>query len=139
METSKNWPPILELWRRDKKGPWSLPFLLARHYLRFLAVAYPELRAQEKSMSGKRQFWDLPDTESMHFDSKWITDPVLDAFSSLTNRLPPDIQLVYQLHLEGLLEEEISHVLRMPVDQIPQLIQQAKQLLGVALAEGKAS
>ena len=59
-----------------------------------------------------------------------LAGKVLDAFSSVTFSLPEELQLTYQLHLEGLLPSEIARITETKISEIELLIGQAKELLG---------
>lgn len=134
MKNQGEWTQLLRRWTENLAGPWSLPFYCARAYLRFEAAIHPQWR-QEKSVSGQRQLLELPEPHSLD-NTKWITSPILDAFSSLTSRLPQDLRLSYQLHLEGLLNGEIAVILRRPEAEIAEHIQAAKAELNSDLKKG---
>lgn len=124
MRTRGEWERIEEKWKKKSKGPWSLPFQVFRSYYRFRRAEFPKGVQGEVSYSGQRSL--------LEFDApleKALTGPFLEAFSFVTFSLPEPLQLPYQLHLEGLLNEEISILLSKPSDQIENMIIEAKEHL----------
>jgi len=77
-----------------------------------------------------------PNPEHIHSQMHWITSPIMDAFASLTARLPMHLRLSYQLHLEGLLDGEISAILKLDPKEVSEHIRQAKLDLEDDLKQG---
>lgn len=137
MQSSRSWDRLRKDWSESKEGPWSLPFALGRHYLRFLHELHPETRNRERSLTGERLLLDTTDLENPRVNTRLISNPILDAFASLTQRLEPELRLVYQLHLEGLLNDEIAAVLQLTELNVEKIISQAKGSLGLAINSGE--
>lgn len=137
MKSSQSWQTLHQDWKGSASGPWSLPFALNRHYLRFLFDLHPESRNRERSLTGERLLLDASDLENPGINTRLISNPILDAFASLTQRLEPELRLVYQLHLEGLLNDEIAAVLQLTEINVEKIISQAKGSLGLAINSGE--
>ncbi len=139
LEEVKAWGELKHRWAHRTEGHFSIPFFMARAYLRFKAAAYPDWKNQA-SASGQRQLLELPDPhfhrETFSENTKWISSPILDAFASLTSRLAPEIRLIYQLHLEGLLNGEIAAVLQCEEKEVVAAISAAKGELNFDLKKG---
>lgn len=134
MRTRGEWDRCEESWSKKGKGPWSLPFQVFRSYYRFRRSEFPKGVNGEVSYSGQRSLLDV----DAPLD-KAITGQFLEAFSFVTFSLPEPLQLPYQLHLEGLLSEEISRLLAKPVDEIDDLIGQAKGHLSTGYSKTRES
>ncbi len=124
MRTRGEWDRCEEKWNKKGKGPWSLPFQVFRSYYRFRRAEFPKGIRGEVSYSGQRSLLDM----EAPLD-KALTGQFLEAFSFVTFSLPEPLQLPYQLHLEGLLNDEISLLLGTPSSRIAELISEAKEHL----------
>lgn len=102
MSKNSSWQRLLDA---SSQKPFSLDVFLSREWLRF-APSLPKRSSEssEPSYSAKRTLLELP------LPATQMSAQVLDAFSSLTQKLPDELRLVYQLHLEGLLTNEIALV-----------------------------
>lgn len=125
MRTNGEWSQCETNWRKKGKGPWSMPYQIFRSYYRFRRAQFPKGVKNEVSYSGQRSLLELEGSlEHM------LAGKVLEAFSSVTFSLPENLQLPYQLHLEGLLPDEMSRILEVPVKQVEAWINEAKTILG---------
>ena len=68
-----------------------------------------------------------------------ITSPFLEAFSFVTFSLPEPLQLVYQLHLEGLLNNEIAILLNKDIKMVENLVLEAKEHLSFGYSKLRES
>jgi hypothetical protein len=132
--TRGEWEKHQSAWSKQKGGPWSLPYCIFRSYYRFRRSEFPKGIRGEVSYSGQKSL--LENTASLE---KIITAPLLDAFSFVTFSLPEPLQLPYQLHLEGLITEEISSLLNRPVKEINSAISEAKGHLNSGYGKMKES
>ncbi len=115
MKASGDWQAVGDAWSADDEGPWSLPFVLLRSYLRYRQQLFPSVN--ERHANGV--------IDDIHL----IASPIMDAFVHLSHRLPDPYRLSYQLHLEGLLNEEIESLLKLPTGTSQKHIDEAKELL----------
>ncbi len=134
MNSARRW----EDWRvaiKEFSGTWPLRFLLAREYLRF-ASERPVLQKspghrQQKFVAGgamnPNRLSELGDV---------LSREVLDAFSHFTQKLPLSSRLPYELHLEGLLNHEISWLLSLGEAEVEKKIADAKEFLLDLTSEG---
>lgn len=134
MRTRGEWDRIEEKWKKKGKGPWSMPFHVFRAYYRFRRSEFPTGIQGEVSYSGQRSLLTLEASLD-----KALTGQFLEAFSFVTFSLPEPLQLPYQLHLEGLLNGEISLLLDKPAQEIEQLIHQAKEHLSSGYSKVRES
>jgi len=126
MKESGEWTQIEKSWK-EWEGPWSLPLSLSRSFVRFRA-RNDDHKRQTRSESSARGYLDLPAPMQASVNS--LTEEVWDAFSSMAHSLPEGIRLSYQLHLEGLLIDEIANLTGHPVDTVTQHVAEAKAFLG---------
>ncbi|MEZ4813663.1 MAG: hypothetical protein R3A80_00450 [Bdellovibrionota bacterium] len=124
MRTRGEWDRIHQKWSKKSRGPWSLPFQIFRSYYRFRRSEFPRGVQGEVSYSGQKSLLSMEATLD-----KALAGPLLEAFSFVTFSLPEPLQLPYQLHLEGLLNNEISILLGKSSDEIDVLILDAKHHL----------
>jgi DNA-directed RNA polymerase specialized sigma24 family protein len=109
-----------------KSASASLIVCLSRSFVRFQAQSGIKKQLErEPSYSAKRTVLELPQPQTL----SQIGGAVLDAFTSLTAQLPDDLRLPYQLHLEGLINEEISALLGIDESALTLRIQNAKNYL----------
>ncbi len=134
MRTRGEWERIHQKWSKKSKGPWSLPFQIFRSYYRFRRAEFPTGVQGEVSYSGQRSLLDM----EAPLD-KALTGPFLEAFSFVTFSLPEPMQLPYQLHLEGLLNDEISILLSKPKAEVEGLISDAKEHLSSGYSKVRES
>lgn len=120
MESANEWDHHREAIRKGDKR--SLPFALSRSYARFRAERQP--RDNTASRSGTRSLLELP--PPIAGAGAPITEGLLDAFSSMALTVPEDCRLSYQLHLEGLLAEEIATLFNEDVGDVAKQIEKAK-------------
>jgi hypothetical protein len=108
-----------------QKTPPHLMIFLSRKLFAFKKIHMPKntSASSEPSYSARRTLLELP-LPSAHIEAH-----LLDAFSALTQKLPQELRLSYQLHLEGLLNHEISHLLMLPENTVQQNIEKSKTLL----------
>ena len=135
MRTHGEWQKCENLWSKRGKGPWSLPFQVFRSYYRFRRSEYPKGVKGEVSYSGQRSLLDI---EGASLENA-LTGPFLEAFSFITFSLPEPLQLPYQLHLEGLLPNEISKILGIQSKKIDEAIHAAKEILSAGYSKAKES
>jgi hypothetical protein len=135
MRTQGEWEKCEKSWSKKSKGPWSLPFQIFRSYYRFRRAEYPKGVKGEVSYSGQRSLLDL---EGASLENV-LTGPFLEAFSFITFSLPEPLQLPYQLHLEGLLPNEISKLLGIQPKKIDEAIDTAKEILSAGYSKAKES
>ncbi len=134
MRRSNEWAQINDSWA-NSSGPWSLPLALSRAYFR-----YRESQVSDKNVtrshSGTRAYLELP--PPAHSQDP-LSGAILDAFGSLTQSLPEQVRLPYQLHLEGLLDGEIAGVLSRNQKEVSDAIKVAKDLLLSGFPRRRAS
>jgi hypothetical protein len=135
MRVHKEWDKCENLWSQKGKGPWSLPYQVFRSYYRFRRSEYPKGVKGEVSYSGQRSLLDI---EGASLENA-LTGPFLEAFSFITFSLPEPLQLPYQLHLEGLLPNEISKILGIQSKKIDEAINAAKEILSAGYTKAKES
>jgi hypothetical protein len=124
MNQKNEWPAIEA--RLSAKAPSSLLVCLSRSFVRFQAqTGIKKQLEREPSYSAKRTLLELPHSQTL----SQIGGAVLDAFTSLTAQLPDDLRLPYQLHLEGLINPEISALLGIDESDVSTRINDAKNYL----------
>ncbi|MBS1982992.1 MAG: hypothetical protein JST16_02370 [Bdellovibrionales bacterium] len=133
MKSSGEWTHIEKLWRALDHGPWSLPLALSRAYFRFREERHGE-KEFTRSESSARFLAELPAPQGVGV----LTDSVMEAFSSLSQQLPENIRLSYQLHLEGLLDHEIAVLIAKKPAEIAEHVREAKAWLGGTLTKRSA-
>jgi hypothetical protein len=133
MRTRGEWDRVEAKWSKKNKN-WSLPFQIFRSYYRFRRSEFPRGINGEVSYSGQRS---LLDTNAPL--ERAITGQFLEAFSFVTFSLPEPLQLAYQLHLEGLLSNEISMLLCKSQKEVDQLIAEAKNHLSSGYSKVRES
>jgi hypothetical protein len=129
MRQKNAWSPIVERAANSKLG-FSLSTSLSRNFLRFqdetgLKKRDLTVSDREPSYSAKRSMLELPNPQTL----SQMGGAIMDAFSSLTAQLPDDLRLPYQLHLEGLLDEEISCLVGLEIPETKRRILNAKTFL----------
>jgi hypothetical protein len=125
MRESKEWTRLSERWKASGDGPWSLPLALARSFVR-----YRETLPEEKTSAGQSGLRSLAELPSpLHETADLTSGAVIDAFASLAHQLPAGIRLSYQLHLEGLLDDEIAALLQLEPSVVSEHVTDAKALL----------
>jgi DNA-directed RNA polymerase specialized sigma24 family protein len=135
MNQKNEWPAI-EARLGAKTASASLLVCLSRSFVRFQAQSGIKKQLEhEPSYSAKRTLLELPQPQML----SQIGGAVLDAFSSLTAQLPEDLRLPYQLHLEGLINEEISALLGIEESDLTVRIRNAKNYLKEPATWKKAS
>ena len=122
MKSSGEWLHIEKTWGASQNGPWSLPLSLSRSYVRFRETSLSD-KNMTRSESSARAFLELPAPSEL---GHHLTDTIMNAFGSLTQQLPAHLRLSYQLHLEGLLENEIASITAQPIKEVHQHILEAK-------------
>jgi DNA-directed RNA polymerase specialized sigma24 family protein len=119
MSKNSSWHRLHEA---STQKPFSLDVFLGREWLRFAETQIKRSpHTNEPSYSAKRTLLELP------LPVTQMSAQVLDAFSSLTQKLPEELRLTYQLHLEGLLVNEIAQVCELSEKEIQEKIVLAKK------------
>jgi hypothetical protein len=116
-------------WKSDPLGPWSLPFYLIRRLPPFLDFY--------RTQPTFKKYHETPEESEI---LGVLEKSVLSAFQAMTETLPlhNHIRLVYQLHMEGLLDYETAALLGISKAQVKKSIQSAKKILkGEILAPKK--
>jgi hypothetical protein len=108
------------LWGSDNEGPWSLPFFLLRRLLIF--------RKHQKKL-----------TSNDNSIIQTLERSIIDAFQTMTENLPiaKHQRLVYQLHMEGLVEIEIAALTGLSKVQVIRSLGSAKKMLKNELTQSK--
>lgn len=108
------------------QAPFSLDIFLSREWLRFADETLKKApQNKEPSYSAKRTLLELPLPANQL--SHQVSGQVMDTFASLTQHLPEECRLVYQLHLEGLLSHEVALVCEIPESKVLEKIAAAKK------------
>jgi len=115
------WKALHARWQRAEEKPFSLPLFLTRAYARFKAKHHPD-RHDEQVGEGR-------DLSPVALVPGSVSAPLVDAFFELTRQLPEECRLIYQLHLEGLLDPEIALILRTDLGEVRERILEAKDRL----------
>lgn len=111
---SGEWKKLQAQWASDTEGPWSLPYFLMRAYSRFVSPT------------------NKTSVEALSFE-KELTQEILKEFDHMVSDVPEEARLVYLLHLEGLVDEEIAQLLGHTQEKVRGLIRATKDgLLGRA-------
>ncbi|MEO5667831.1 MAG: hypothetical protein ABIR96_07230 [Bdellovibrionota bacterium] len=104
----------------------SLQVCLSRCFVRFRSESGLKAASErEPSYSARRSLMELPDPQTL----AQIGGAVLDAFASLTAQLPEALRLPYQLHLEGLVDDEIAALLDVEIHVLSERIRDAKSYI----------
>lgn len=124
MEKSDQWK---ECWQscQDWEGPWPLKYLLSRYFIRFLPTQQKR-KESGRHPSGERAWLEM---SSINHISSELSEGMLKAFSSLTQNLPPLERLIYELHLEGMLNNEIAWLLQLEESNVIENISNAKGMI----------
>ncbi len=101
---------LTKQWESESSGPWSFPLALLRSYSRFKAQV------------------DQSDFKKTSIQAQELEAHIMMAFQNMTEALNdfPTMKTVYQLHLEGILENEISWITEIPIPIVNELILEAK-------------
>jgi hypothetical protein len=101
-------------WRQDNVGPWSLQFYFLRRLPAFLH-------------RGKSHFISTDTPDSQEFLGV-LEKSLLEAFQRMTETLPlkNHTRLIYQLHMEGLVDSEISTLIGVTKLQVKKSLSYAK-------------
>lgn len=135
MNQKNEWPAI-EARLGAKTASVSLLVCLSRSFVRYQAQSGIKKQLErEPSYSSKRTVLELPQPQMLSH----IGGALLEAFSSLTAQLPDDLRLPYQLHLEGLINEEISALLGIDESDLSTRIRNAKNYLKEPVTWKRAS
>ncbi len=135
MNQKNEWPAI-EARLGAKTASVSLLVCLSRSFVRYQAQSGTKKQLErEPSYSSKRTVLELPQPQILSH----IGGAILEAFGSLTAQLPDDLRLPYQLHLEGLINEEISALLGIDESDLSTRIRNAKNYLKEPVTWKRAS
>jgi len=124
MLKNNEWPALAAS-VRSSSAPASLRVRLSRCFVRF------------RSETGAKTRVEVEDSDSRILSQ--IGSAVLETFTVLSSKLPDPLRLPYQLHLEGLVDEEISALIGIDTFEVSQLINQAKKHLKEAPTWKQAS
>lgn len=117
MELEAHWPRLKQ---RFYTSEWSDLFLsLSRLYLHFLRQKN-DAEKVEPSYASKKALLELPQPLTV------VSNEIMNALSSSTQALPDDCRFEYQLHLEGLFNEEISFLTKQSLSEVEKKINTAK-------------
>lgn len=120
MNQTQSWVKIQKELEQNGK-PSSLKVLLSRCFARFRESTGLKTSAEkEPSYSARRTLLELPQPQIL------VSGEILDAFASLTSQLPKELRLPYQMHLEGLVDEEISALLDIDPKELQTTLKSAK-------------
>jgi hypothetical protein len=131
------WQELSTCWSAQTQGPWSIPLFLATGYSEFMASQYPDIGGKESSLSYKRAIVEYS-TRTQGPSNRVVgamAEQIVESFAAWTNTLPDELRMVYQLHLEGLLENEIGGILGINPNEVYRRIEAAKAELGIPKRE----
>ncbi len=116
------------------EAPTNAPvkYFLARYFVRFQKdlPLKGEFSKNQPSYSSKRSLLDMSQASDL---SRQVAESTMSAFASMTQQLPQKNRLPYDLHLEGLLNNEIAWIINQDAKVVEALIKEAKEyLLGIA-------
>jgi hypothetical protein len=136
MESTQRW----EDWRvaaKEFSGTWPVRFFLARDYLRFKKERKETHLSESKNYRlAQRNAGNLSRLNEL---GENLSEQMLEAFSGLTQKLPKAIRLFYELHLDGLLNNEIAWLMDVEETAVAQGIAEAKEFLSDFASEGETS
>lgn len=127
------WIALNDCWSKQAEGPWSIPLFLAASYSEFLTSQYPDLSSKESSISFRKAIVEYSSSSPVPSNRVMgnIAEQLVESFTAWTNTLPSDLRLTYQLHLEGLLNHEISGLLSIHENEVEKRILKSKSELGL--------
>ncbi len=136
MKEEHGWQELSKSWHsKDFVGTYSLPLFLSRYFIRFREIQEQKAAQKQKkhsihnSYSAQRSMLELPSPGEMHRIAGELSGPILDAFSGLAHNVPEEHRLSFQLHLEGLLPQEISQLSGFPLSDVKRSITEAKRFI----------
>jgi hypothetical protein len=131
------WQQLSDHWSTQTRGPWSMPLFLATGYQEFLVTQYPDLGVKESSLSYRRAIVEYSTKSNIPSNRVVgaLAEQLVESFTAWTNTLNDTLRTCYQLHLEGMLENEIGAILELDPEEVHRRIQAAKAELGIPHSE----
>ena len=142
MKSSSEWTVLQQNWSEEEMGPWSLPLTLTRSYMRFHSKSWNAFAPKKSRPSpSPLQLYGTGYTHpGYEFGSEGLDQalsaPILEAFNVMVEEIPiGPVRLVYQLHLDGLINEEISELMGLQLDIVEAHLAEAKSHIELLVQE----